>query len=602
MSLPTTEFDFAKHRESIIAILKEIQADPALDNRGFQKLINRWGKQTKRVFTKNDLMEGLKKLQEEDNPLFPIDNDLLRRIQMKPIRTMSGVTTVTVLTKPFPCPGECIFCPNDVRMPKSYIASEPGAQRALKNQFDPYLQTYNRLDALRNIGHDTDKVEIIILGGTWSYYSEGYQIWFIKRIFEALNDFGEGVDQRPEILERIKNQKWQEIKEQKEIFRNTNKNKRTKTYNHTIKNIVENNGQKLVEEFEKTFWEELFVEHQRNELADSRCVGLVIETRPDNISPAEAVRIRKLGCTKTQIGFQSLNDEVLTKNHRGHDVTATRRAVKLLRQAGFKIHAHWMANLYGSSPEKDMLDYQKIFEDPDFRPDELKIYPCSLIETAELMDYYKQGLWEPYTTTELLEVVSKCISNTPEYCRLTRIIRDIPGTDIVTGNKITNFRELAEKELDNLGIEKKDIRSREIRGQTVSLDDLQLKIIEYSTSTGTEKFLQFVTIENKIAGFLRLSLPDNKTHPFISELSDAAIIREIHVYGKAVNIGNQEGGKAQHLGLGKQLIEKACQIASEANYPKLAVISSVGTREYYRKRGFTDGVLYQFRSLENYVK
>ncbi len=629
-----SQVNLEEHQQSILAVLHEIASDKVKTHRDFQLLIHRWGRKTGKIFSKNDLIFAYKKLKEQNHPDLPQDSDIIKKIQLKPIRTLSGVTTVTVLTKPFPCPGKCIFCPNDVRMPKSYLADEPGAQRALRNQFDPYLQTYNRLQALSDIGHDTNKIEVIILGGTWSYYSEGYQIWFIKRIFEAMNDFGEGKDQRPEVLKLIKNQKWQEIQYIKKIFRNSRevKGKSSKsitdqetdtlsylennttlssltpskgesqlddTYNKTIIKIIETNGQKLVESYEKTTWEELFEQHKINETAKCRCVGLVIETRPDNISPAEVIRIRKLGCTKTQIGFQSLNDEVLAKNHRGHDVAATRKAVKLLRQAGFKIHAHWMANLYGSNPEQDIQDYQKIFEDIDFKPDELKIYPCSLIETAELMDYYHKGLWRPYTYDELLRVVSQCIANTPQYCRLTRVIRDIPGTDIVTGNKITNFREVAEKELDRLGIIRQDIRSREIKNQTVTRDQVHLDIVSYQTSCGEEQFLQFITQENKIVGFLRLHLPTETDfkHPFIDELSSSAIIREIHIYGKAVNIGQQKQGEAQHLGLGSELIEIATKIAQSRGYKKLAVISAIGTREYYRKRGFKDGELYQFRNF-----
>jgi len=279
-----------------------------------------------------------------------------------------------------------------------------------------------------------------------------------------------------------------------------------------------------------------------------------------------------------------------------------------LRQAGLKIHGHWMANLYGSNPEKDIEDYKKLFSDPDFCPDELKVYPCSLLETAELVDYYEKGLWKPYSHVELLKVVSKVIAQTPQYCRLSRVIRDIPGGDIVVGNKLTNFREYAEKELDRLGVTKNDIRSREIKGKKVELADLELKIIEYPVQIGTEKFLQFVTKDNQIAGFLRLCLPEifasrekqnnpNYIHPFLPELSASAIIREVHIYGKAVSLGQNDQGKAQHLGLGTKLLEKAKEIAKDCGYPKIAVISAIGTRQYYQKRGFSLVDLYQVCDL-----
>ncbi len=394
----------------------------------------------------------------------------------------------------------------------------------------------------------------------------------------------------------------------------------TKTYNQTVSSLYVA-PEKLggFDKYQMASWDELFVQQKQNETGSVRNVGLVIETRPDNISEAEVIRIRKLGCTKAQIGFQSLQDDVLRKNKRGHDVAATRRAVRLLRQAGFKIHAHWMANLYGSSVEKDMQDYDKLFDDKDFRPDELKIYPCSLISSAELMQYYKKGLWKPYTYEELLEVLSHCLLNTPEYCRLTRVIRDIPSTDIVEGNKLTNFRQIAEQKLLKAGEKSRDIRSREIKNVQFNPEDLRLEKVIYSTPVSTELFLQYVvdadtvtternsrekneatsknSIEKrtKIIAFLRLSLP--KVANFISELDTAAIIREIHVYGRVVDVGSQANEKAQHLGLGTQLIELAKKIAIKKEYKKLAVISAIGTREYYRSRGFYDGELYQFQDL-----
>jgi elongator complex protein 3 len=343
-------------------------------------------------------------------------------------------------------------------------------------------------------------------------------------------------------------------------------------------------------------WEELEATHHHNESADCRSVGLVIETRPDHISEEEVLRIRRLGCTKVQIGFQSLNDEVLRANKRGHGVDATRRAVKLLRQAGFKIHAHWMPNLYGSTPEMDIEDYARMFGDPDFRPDELKVYPCSLIESAELMQRYEDGSWRPYSHDELLNILTECFKLTPEYCRLTRVIRDIPSTDIVIGNQMTNFRQVVEQELAKQNQQSKDIRAREIGQRKVAMSDLHLDETWYESSCSDEVFLQYITDERQIAGFLRLSLPHDEP-PIVDELQGAAMIREVHVYGQSLGIGESEAGRAQHLGLGKQLIERAITIAHERGYQRLAVISAIGTREYYRKRGFDDGVFYQVQEL-----
>ena len=487
-------------------------------------------------------------------------------LQMKKTRTISGVTPVTVLTKPYPCPGKCIFCPSDIRMPKSYLSSEPGAQRARSNRFDPYFQTYNRLCAYASIGHPTDKIELIILGGTWSVYPKDYQIWFVKRCFDAMNEF---------------NSDSFEIK-----IPDTKMPYEDKSFPENIKSINYNmelsKGKNNVKE-EVSSWSELFSSHKINESALTRCVGLVVETRPEYITDTEMIHIRKLGATKIQIGIQSLDNDVLKLNKRGHKVEDTKRAFQLLRKYGFKIHGHWMPNLYGSSVEKDIKDYKKLFTS-DFCPDELKIYPCSLIKSAELMDYYKDGLWEPYTNEELLEVLVGVFKNTPRYCRLTRVIRDIPSQEIVVGNKKTNFRQVVEKELVIRGIRPVEIRSREVRGEKINPKELEISILEYKTNVSKEIFIEYITSKGVLAGFLRLSFFDDST---------SSMVREIHVYGQSLQLGTKENGKPQHIGLGKNLLEKAKEISKQNNYSSMRVISSVGTREYYRKRGFVEDGLYQ---------
>ena len=607
---PKYEFDVEAHRQQLIPLLKVILESPRrLTSREHQQLMRRHPKPDGGGFySLANLVDAYRAFAGQEG-LPGYNEALLHKLRRKPVRTMSGVTPVTLLTKPFPCPGKCIFCPNDVRMPKSYLADEPGAQRAEKNAFDPYLQAMIRLQTYRNLGHPTDKIEIIILGGTWSFYPETYQIWFVKRIFDALHDFGKGIDQREQVIAAL---------QQKSMFSGKNISQVSiqgatlhESYNQVVQNIYADEmyrSRGLVQEIiagrqersavdEYATWQELEAAHRENETARCRAVGLVIETRPDHISAEEVIRVRRLGCTKVQIGFQSLNDSVLALNKRGHDVAATRQAVKLLRQAGFKIHAHWMPNLYGSSPAADIADYQKLFADPDFRPDELKIYPCSLIESAELMQTYQVGEWRPYSHEELLSLLVACFRQTPEYCRLTRVIRDIPGTDIVAGNKVTNFRQLVDAELRRQGSQSADIRAREIRKKPVSAADLTLDSLSYTSSIGREIFLQVITADRDIAGFLRLSLPDAHEAPLLDELAGCAMIREVHVYGLALGIGAAMAGRAQHLGLGSQLIEKAVEIARTQGYARLAVISSVGTREYYRKRGFVDSGLYQIRPI-----
>lgn len=608
-------FKYQSHLNQLVPLFKQLETSPKLEPKQLTKIVNAFPKTDGKVFAKDELLLAYKHLA-GTHGLQPHQSRITEALKMKPVRTMSGVTPVTVLTKPFPCPGTCIFCPNDIRMPKSYLADEPGAQRAERNFFDPYLQTYNRLQAFYNIGHSTDKVEIIVLGGTWSYYPEAYQIWFIKECFRALNDFGIR-DDRDKILQKYREMEteYQELKKHApsndpaknhaQLHSKLIKGKDLeKTYNQVISELyVAPERIAGFDAYQSATWEELEAQQKINQTSQFRNVGLVVETRPDNISEAEVLRIRRLGCTKAQIGFQSLSDSVLSKNKRGHDVAATRRAVKLLRQAGFKIHAHWMANLYGSSVVADKQDYLKLFSDPDFMPDELKIYPCSLIESAELMQYFQRGEWQPYSYDELLEIVTFCLQNTPQYTRLTRVIRDIPSTNIVEGNKLTNFRQIAELALSEAGQFSQDIRAREIRHQKVELEDLELKEVVYETSVSQEIFLQYVVKAEpeskqppKIAGFLRLSLPTVSN--FMPELDGAAVIREVHVYGQAVAVGNKVAGKAQHLGLGTKLLDRAKEIAREKNFSKIAVISAIGTREYYKDRGFVNGELYQVCELK----
>jgi elongator complex protein 3 len=605
-------FDYTEHLPQILSLLNAVESEEHLNQSRLVQLLRKFPDKDGALFRKSDVVMAYRQLA-GSHGLQPLNQELMSKIQMKPTRTISGVTPVTVLTKPFPCPGKCIFCPNDIRMPKSYLSDEPGAQRAERNAFDPYLQTYNRLKAFQNTGHTTEKIEIIVLGGTWSYYPETYQIWFIRECFRALNDFSQSKDDSERILsqyEKIKSRLAtakkklghqddvvptadpQQNKEQMAAYQ-IHGGTFDQSYNQVISHFyVAPEKISGVDTLQKATWDELEAEQKTNEMVSCRCVGLVIETRPDNISEREVMRIRRLGCTKTQIGVQSLNDEVLSKNNRGHDVVATRRAFRLLRQAGFKIHAHWMPNLYGSTPEQDKEDFLKLFSDPDFGPDELKIYPCSLIESAELMQYYQRGEWQPYTEEELLDVLTFCLMNTPRYCRLTRVIRDIPSTDIVVGNKKTNFREIAERKLVQEGDVSVNIRAREIRGQQLTEDELMVKQTPYETSVSKEIFIEYVTKdEDKIAGFLRLSLPTGPN--FIAEIDTAAIIREVHVYGQAVGIGKRSDGKAQHLGLGTKMIELAKKIAAKEGFTKLAVISAIGTREYYRQRGFVDSDLYQ---------
>jgi len=541
-----------QNKEKYIKLFEEIASKKEWEKDSLNKILRKYKDSNGKILRNDELVEvyeelvGSNYLQEK--------KIIQERIRLRPTRSNSGVTVVTVLTKPFPCPGKCIYCPNDICMPKSYISSEPGAQRALASKFDPYAQVYNRLIALKNIGHNIEKVELIILGGTWSVYPLDYKLWFVNQCYCALND--------------------------------TSKN--TKEYIEP-----RDNG------FEKTTWKDLEKNQEKNETAYCRNVGLVFETRPDYISEKEVFEMRKFGATKVQIGIQSLSDKILEMNHIGRSVDSAKNAFSLLRRAGFKIHGHWMPNLYGSTVKDDISDFKKLFG-KDFCPDELKIYPTSVIPNTELASLYREGLHIPYSEKELVEVLSKTIPLTPRYCRLSRIIRDIPSSEIEAGNKKTNLRQIVENELERKKIKLNDIRSREIKGESIEWKDVVLEKLEYKTSVSDEIFISYKTKKtDRICGFLRLSIPkkDLIANNFIEELNNGSIIREVHVYGKVVGIEEESNGESQHLGLGKSLVNAAEEITKKRKLKKISVISAIGTRKYYEKLGYTKGELYMFKNI-----
>ena len=591
-------FEPEEHAAELDAIIGAVESASRFEERDLENLLRRHPKNGRGFFSKSELIRGFRALR----PGSSGEKTFVDRVRMKPVRTRSGVAPVTVLTKPFPCPGRCIFCPSDVRMPKSYLSSEPGAQRAAEHQFDPYRQTFSRLRSFRHTGHSVDKVELIVLGGTWSSYPEGYQVWFILRCFQAMNDFFDlssdpASDPLLTFEPAVDFRRLEETVQGEEI--DSSDAAAGRGYNQVVSDWTAAQPRTAAEAREQNAgWADLLAAQRENETSPVRCVGLSLETRPDRLDPAEALRMRRLGATKVQIGIQSLDDDVLALNGRGHDTARSRRAVRLLRQAGFKIQAHWMPNLLGSTPAKDREDFDRLFEDPELRPDELKVYPCSLIESAELMAYHRRGDWRPYDRAELLDVLVHSLGATPRYCRLTRVIRDIPGTDIVTGNRTTNLRQVAEAEAAGRGLRCRDIRAREVGGRPVDPRSLRLRRTDYDASGGREIFLEFVTVEDRIAGFLRLRLPAPAgTDEFsLPELVGKAMIREVHVYGAVVGLGGREKGRSQHVGLGRRLIAQALGLAAGAGFEQVAVISSVGTREYYRRLGFEDGELYQHRS------
>ena len=540
-----------------------------------------------------------------------LEERFIRSVRMKPRRTASGVATITVITRPHTCSSNCIYCPCDLRMPKSYLANEPACQRAELTFFDPYVQVAARLQALYQMGHSTDKVELIVLGGTWSDYPESYQYWFIKELFRALNEWPNSPSRIQERLNWYTSFGLQNSEEalssfvaeqQAAVFDDT------ATYNQAFHKLYDTSQphQNAWSQMQSTY-DELVKQQHVNETAAARVVGLVIETRPDTITPDNLRMFRQLGCTKIQIGIQSTRQKILDANQRQMSVAQIKRAFSLIRLYGFKIHSHLMVNLLGATPEADKQDFKTFVTDPGFLPDEIKLYPCALVSGTQLVQKYREGAWQPYAKDELVDVLVQDVLATPSYVRISRMIRDISATDILVGNKHTNLRQMVEQKLatEDVANHVQEIRFREINQQQVSAAELTLQDFVYATAVSDEHFLQWVTADNKIAGFCRLSLPhwDKLTSGACDVTANEllvqpgqAMIRELHVYGQALSLGS-EGMSAQHQGLGQKLLTKASSIAAEAGYTSLNVISSIGTRAYYRAQGFTDAGLYQQKAL-----
>ena len=615
--------------ELILDILKQLRdsSQGALDTHQLEMLINSHNSgidssahstEREKLIPKRAILPYFLQVKQNNDELWQswnvtpeLEERFIRSVRMKPRRTASGVATITVITRPHTCSSNCIYCPCDLRMPKSYLANEPACQRAELTFFDPYVQVAARLQALYQMGHSTDKVELIVLGGTWSDYPEGYQYWFIKELFRALNEWPNSPSHIQERLNWYTSFGLQNSEEalssfvaeqQAAVFDDT------ATYNQAFHKLydISQPHQSAWSQMQSTY-DELVEQQHVNETAAARVVGLVIETRPDTITSDNLRMFRQLGCTKIQIGIQSTRQEILDANQRQMSVAQIKRAFSLIRLYGFKIHSHLMVNLLGATPEADKQDFKTFVTDPGFLPDEIKLYPCALVSGTQLVQKYREGAWQPYAKDELVDVLVQDVLATPPYVRISRMIRDISATDILVGNKHTNLRQMVEQELaaKDVASRVQEIRFREINQQQVSAAELTLQDFTYTTAVSDEHFLQWVTADNKIAGFCRLSLPhwDKLTAGACDVTANEllvqpgqAMIRELHVYGQALSLGS-EGMSAQHQGLGQKLLAKASSIAAEAGYTSLNVISSIGTRAYYRAQGFTDAGLYQQKAL-----
>jgi elongator complex protein 3 len=481
------------------------------------------------------------------SPTVPPNSDLLLRIpdseiiRLKPlltgkqVRSASGVTTVAVMPKPYACPhGKCSYCPGgpEVGIPRAYTGQEPAVMRALENEYDPYLQVQSRISQLRAMGHLVDKVELILVGGTFPFLPRTYQEDFVKRCLDALN----GVDSKS--LEEAKS----------------------------------------------------FAES-----ANIRNVGITVETRPDWSRIGHVDHMLSMGVTRVEIGVQTLYDDVYETINRDHTVADVVEATQTLKDSGIKVGYHMMLGLPGCDAKRDLNAFRRIFEDPDFKPDMLKIYPCLVTPGTQLYEEWKRGEYRPYSTEESARLITEIKQYVPRWVRIMRIQREIPMDGIADGVKHGNLRQLVQQELTRRATKCRCIRCREVgitylrNGESSDMEQVQLKRVDYEGSGGTDIFLSFEDGERDIlVGYVRIRIPTEKAHRPEIARQNGAIIRELHVFGQTVPVGSRIAGAFQHRGYGSRLLLEAERISREDyDRKKMLVISALGTKGYYSRFGYT---------------
>src|SRR5437899_3107566 len=454
----------------------------------------------------------------------------------KQVRGISGVTTVAVMPKPYGCPhGKCSYCPAgpEVGVPRAYTGKEPAVMRALESKYDPFQQVSSRLSQLRRMGHFVDKVELILIGGTFPFMPRSYQEEFVKRCLDALNGQESGsLDEAKQIAEKAQ-----------------------------VKNV-----------------------------------GVTVETRPDWSRRDHVDHMLSMGVTRLEIGVQTLYDDVYERIHRDHTVADVVEATQTLKDSGVKVGYHMMLGLPGCNAWRDLDAFRKIFEDPDFKPDMLKIYPCLVTPGTQLYEEWKRGEYNPYSTEESAHLIAEVKQFVPRWVRIMRIQREIPVDGIADGVKHGNLRQLVQQELTRRNMKCQCIRCREVgitylkNGGSPDLEHVQLERIDYEGSGGTDIFLSFEDGENDIlVGYVRLRIPGENAHRAEIAGQDAGIIRELHVFGQTVPVGDRIAGAFQHKGFGSKLLAEAERIATEEHdCQKLLVISDLGTKRYYSRFGYTN--------------
>lgn len=456
----------------------------------------------------------------------------------KSTRTISGVTPVAVMAEPMECPGQCIYCPTYRVAPQSYTPESPAVLRAIKCDYDAKKQVELRLRILSEMGHPTDKVELIVMGGTFLAYSQDYQYQFIKDCFDALNG-----------------EESATLAEAKRL----------------------------------------------NETTNHRCTGLCLETRPDWCGQEEIDRMLEFGATRVELGVQTLDDEIYRLVRRGHTVEDVVKATTLLKEHGFKVHYHWMPGLPGSTPEEDLERSIKLFSDARFKPDGLKLYPTMVVEGTELEKWYQDGRYQPYDDDTMINLICEIKSIVPKYVRISRVLRDIPAKFIVGGLK-NSLRDVVKQRMKQQAIECKCIRCREYGHRAQDgwkIGEPRIVRMDYAASSGKEIFLSFEDENETLFGLLRMriqSKPVARPEPGIS--GDSALIRELHIYGPEVSLSQRNPTAVQHKGLGKALLKEAERIAGEEfQVPRMVVLSGIGAKEYYRESGYNSQENYMVKNL-----
>ncbi|MFB6208650.1 MAG: tRNA uridine(34) 5-carboxymethylaminomethyl modification radical SAM/GNAT enzyme Elp3 [Candidatus Nanohaloarchaea archaeon] len=472
------------------------------------------------------------------------EEDARKLLKTKPMRTISGIANIAIMARPAPCGGGCIYCPKGKDAPQSYTGKEPATRRAIRNDYDPFDQVHDRLNQYEKNGHSIDKSKLIVMGGTFPFQDPDYQREFLKRAFDGFNTY------------------------------------------------PDNSGLEEADKLEEA--------QLKNEKAEVRNVGVTFETRPDICETEHIDRILEMGGTRVEMGVQTVFDETHEITNRGHGMEPVIEATKRLKNAGFKVAYHLMLGLPGEGYEEDIQKFRKTFSDPDLQPDEVKIYPCEVIQGTELYRRYEEGEFDPIDDEEAKERLKEIlVSQIPPHVRVKRVMRDIPSTEVDAGPQLTNMRQMALQEMEEEGDRCRCIRCREVghvrqkHGETP--EDVEAVERIYDASGGKEYFLSYEdTGKDIILGFTRLRAPPESFRPEIDD--DSLIVRQLKVLGTATELG--EEGEAQHQGFGRRLMERAEEKAREIGREKVVVISAVGTREYYRKLGYEKEGPYMVKELD----